>query len=82
MTPTQVLQIPAKNLLYKNIKKYCILHGKCSHTIGNRKDLKALVSKQKQKKEKIQPYAQGKNELNALIEKKCKKSKEQEKEED
>ena len=32
------------------VKKYCILHGKCSHSTGNCKDLRAMVNKHKQKR--------------------------------
>ena len=31
-------------------KKYCILHGKCSHSTDYCKDLRAMVVKHKQKK--------------------------------
>ena len=34
-------------------RKYCILHGKCSHSTENCKDLHAMVVKRKQKKRKI-----------------------------
>ena len=33
--------------------KYCILHGKCSHSTDSCKDLRAKVTKHKQKKRKI-----------------------------
>ena len=34
-------------------KKYCILHGECSNSTDNCNDLRAMVSKQKQKKKKV-----------------------------
>ena len=34
------------------IRKYYILHGKCSHSTDNCKDLRAMVNKHKQKKKK------------------------------
>ena len=34
------------------VRKYCILHGKCSHSTYNYKDLRAMVNKHKQKKKK------------------------------
>ena len=33
-------------------KKYCILHGKCSHSSDRCKNLRAMVNKHKQKKKK------------------------------
>ena len=56
------------------IKKYCILHGKCSHSTDNCKDLRAMVNKQKQKRKRVSwNYGKRKKELNALIEKKFQK---------
>ena len=52
-------------------KKYCIQHGKCSHSTDSRKDLHAMVNKHKQKKKKnSRNYGKSNKELNALIEKK------------
>ena len=51
-------------------KKYCILYGKCSHSTDNCKDLNAMVSSLKQKKNKnFRTYGKSNKELNALIEK-------------
>ena len=36
------------------VRKYCILHGKCSHFTDNCKDLRAMVLKYKQRKNKFQ----------------------------
>ena len=33
-------------------KKYCILHGKCSYSTDNCKDLRTMISKHKQKTKK------------------------------
>ena len=53
------------------IRKYCILHGKCSHSTDNCKDLHAMINKHKQKKKKpFKNYGKSNNELNALIDKK------------
>ena len=35
-------------------KKYCILHGKSSHSTDNCKNLPAMVNKHKQKKKTVQ----------------------------
>ena len=53
-------------------KKYCILHGKCSHSTESCKDLRAMVNKHKQKKNS-RTYIKSNKELNALIEKKFQK---------
>ena len=51
-------------------RKYCILHGKCSHPTNNCKDLRAMINKHKQKRRKpIKNYGKSNKELNALIEK-------------
>ena len=53
-------------------RKYCILHGKCSHSTDNCYDLRAMVKKQKQKQKKKKPfksYRKSNKELNSLIEK-------------
>ena len=51
-------------------RKYCILHGKCSHSIDNCKDLRAIVKKYKQKQKKpFKNYGKNNKELKALIEK-------------
>ena len=56
------------------MRRYCILHGKCSHSTDNCKDLRTMVKKQKQKKKKsFKNYGKSSKELNALIEKKFKK---------
>ena len=52
---------------YFSNKKYCILHGKCSHCTDSFKDPRAMVNKHKQKK--IRNDEKRKKELNALIEK-------------
>ena len=39
---------------YRPVKKYSILHGKCSHITDNCKDLYAMVKKHKQKKVEFQ----------------------------
>ena len=53
------------------IRQYWILHGKCSHSTDNYKDLRAMVNKHKQKKKKtFKNYVRSNKELNALIEKK------------
>ena len=53
------------------VKKYCILHGKCSYSTNNCKDLHAMVEVHKQKKKKnFKSYEKSERELNALIEKK------------
>ena len=55
-------------------KKYCILHGKCSHSTESWKDLRAMVNKHKQKKKmSFRNYEKSNKELNALIEKKFQK---------
>ena len=36
---------------HKPIKKYCSIHGKCSRSTDNSKDLSAMSNKDKQKKE-------------------------------
>ena len=55
-------------------KKYCILHGKCSHSMDNCKYLFAMVNKHKRKnKPSFKNYGKSNKELNALIEKKFKK---------
>ena len=55
-------------------KNLCILHGKCSHSTDNCKNLRAMVSKHKQKKKKtFKNYGKSTKELNALIEKKFQK---------
>ena len=52
------------------IRKYCILHGKCSHSTDNYKDLRAMVNNHKQKKKKpFKNYGKSNKELNVLIEK-------------
>ena len=58
-------------------RKYCILHGKCSHSTDNCKDLRAMVNKHKRKKKKrknFKKYGKSNIELNALIEKKISKN--------
>ena len=45
-----------------------MLHGRCSHSSDNCKNLRAFISKQKKKEKNFKPYAQGKKELNVLIE--------------
>ena len=56
------------------IRIYCILHGKCSHSTDNCKDLRAMVNKHKQKKKKpFKYYEKSNKELNALIERKFQK---------
>ena len=56
------------------IKKYCILHDKCSHSTDNCKDLRAMVSKHKKRNKKsFNNYGKSNKELNALIEKKFQK---------
>ena len=56
------------------VRKYCFLHGKCSHYRDNCKNLCAMDSKPKQKKKKtLKNYGKGNKELNALIEKKFQK---------
>ena len=55
-------------------RKYCILHGNCSHATDNCKDLRAMVNKHKQKKRKpLTNYGKSNKELNALIERKFQK---------
>ena len=55
-------------------KKYCIIHGKCSHFIDNCKDLHAMVNEHKQKKgEEKQELMKEHNKLNAIIGKKFQK---------
>ena len=55
-------------------RKYCILHGKCSHSTDCYKDLRAMINKHKPKKrKKFRNYGQSNKELNALIEKKFQK---------
>ena len=52
-------------------KKCCIVNRKCSHSTDSCKDLRAMVSKHKQKKKKnFKSYRKSNKELNALIEKK------------
>ena len=48
-------------------RKYCILHGKCSHSTDNYKDLRTMVIKHKQKKKKLfKNYGKSNKERNAL----------------
>ena len=47
---------------HRQVKKYSMLQGKCSHTTGNSKDLKPLVNKHKKKKKKYRRYALDKKE--------------------
>ena len=55
-------------------KKYCILHDECSHSTDNCKDMRAMVNKHKQKKNKnFINYGKSNKELNALIERKFQK---------
>ena len=62
------------NKAHRPTRKYCILHGKCSHFTDNCKDLRAMVVKHKQKKKKkFKNYGKSNKELNALIEKKFQK---------
>ena len=56
---------------HRPIKKYFILHQKCSHSTDSCKDLRAMGNKHKQKnKENFRNYGRNNKELNALIEKK------------
>ena len=49
-------------------RKYCILHGKCSHSTAYYKVLRAMVVKHKQRKKKnFNNYGKSNKELNALI---------------
>ena len=49
-------------------KKYCIQHGKFSHSTDNCKDLYAMVNKYKQKRKKnFKTYGKTNKKLNALI---------------
>ena len=56
-------------------KKYCILHGKYSHSMDNCKDLSAMITKHKQikRRKNFRNYGKSNKELNALIEKKIQK---------
>ena len=55
-------------------RKHYILHGKCCHSTDSCKDLRAMINKNKQKKKKINKfYIEFNKELNALIDKTCKK---------
>ena len=55
-------------------RKDYILHGKFSHSTENCNNLRAMVSKHKQKKKKpFKNYGKSNKELNALIEKKFQK---------
>ena len=55
---------------FRPVKKYCILHVKCSHSIDKCMDLYGLTIKHWQS---FMSYRESNNELNALIEKKLQK---------
>ena len=58
----------------RRTRKYCILHGKCSHSTDNSNNLRAMINKHKQKKKKpFKNYGMSNKELNALIERKFQK---------
>ena len=55
-------------------KKHYILHGECSHSTDNYKDLHVMINKHRQKKKKdFKSYGKSNKELNDLIEKKLEK---------
>ena len=54
-------------------RKYCILQGKCSHMTDNCKGLKHWSTTTKKNKNTINPYTQGKKDLNTLIERQFQK---------
>ena len=55
-------------------RKYCILHGKCSHSTDYCKYLCAMVNNHKQRKKRnFKTYGENNKEINTLIEKKLQK---------
>ena len=55
-------------------RKYCILHGKCSHSLQKCKGLHATVIKHKQmRRQKFKLHRKSNMELSTLIEKKFQK---------
>ena len=42
---------------------YCILHGKCSHSMDSCKDLRTMIIKHKQKKSSFETYRKSSKEL-------------------
>ena len=54
------------SLKHKQVKKYCILHGKCSHTIDKCKELHAMLNKHKQKKKRI-TYLRGRETRKSML---------------